>query len=242
MIRLNKFIADLGIASRRKADALIEQGKVVLNGKKARLGDKINPEEDRLVVEGNTIDLQKTEELEYWLFNKPVNVISSVADNEGRKTVREFFEGKTEARLYPVGRLDYESEGLMLMTNNGDLAYRITHPKYKVDKLYHVWVTGIYRNDKLEKLEKGVWLREGRTKVDSVKLLEKDGRNFLLEISIHEGKKREIRRICAKVGWEVTRLQRIKIANLELGELTIGNVRRVKEDELSELKNLLSLD
>jgi len=242
MIRLNKFIADLGIASRRKADALIEQGKVVLNGQKAKLGDKINPEEDRLVVEGVTIDSQNKEELEYWLLNKPVNVISSVADEQGRKTVRQFVKDKSNARLYPVGRLDYESEGLMLMTNDGDLAYRITHPKYKVDKVYHVWVNGIYRNDKMEKLERGVWLREGRTKVDEIKLLEKNGREFLLEIVIHEGKKREIRRICAKVGWEVNRLQRIKIANLELDKLQIGTARKVREDELAELKSILDLD
>jgi 23S rRNA pseudouridine2605 synthase len=242
MIRLNKFIADLGIASRRKADALIEAGKVVLNGQKAKLGDKINPEEDRLVVEGVTIDPQKKEELEYWLLNKPVNVISSVADDQGRKTVRQFFKDKSSARLYPVGRLDYESEGLMLMTNDGDLAYRITHPKYKVDKVYYVWVNGIYRNDKMEKLARGVWLREGITKVDEIRLLEKNGRDFLLEIVIHEGKKREIRRICAKVGWEVTRLQRIKIANLELDKLQAGTARKVREDELAELKSILDLN
>ena len=242
MIRLNKFIADLGIASRRKADELIEQGKVSLNGKKAKLGDKIDPQNDRLVVDGEQFNSDETEALEYWLLNKPVNVISAVVDSDGRKTVKQFFNEKTEARLYPVGRLDYESEGLMLMTNDGDLAYRVTHPKYRVDKVYHVWVNGIYRNDKIEKLEKGVWLREGKTKADSVKLLEKDGRELKLEIVIHEGKKREIRRICSKVGWEVTRLQRIKIANLELGKLRIGTVRKLKDDELAELKSILELN
>lgn len=242
MIRLNKFIADLGIASRRKADALIECGKVSLNGKKAKLGDKIDPSKDRLVVNGDVIDLQSTEELEYWLLNKPVNVISAVADADGRKTVKQFFNEKSEARLYPVGRLDYESEGLMLMTNDGDLAYRVTHPKYQVDKVYHVWANGVYRNDKIDRLEKGVWLREGKTRADSVKLLEKNGRDLKLEIVIHEGKKREIRRICSKVGWEVTRLQRIKIANLELGKLRIGTVRKLKDEELAELKVVLELD
>jgi len=246
-IRLNKFIADLGLASRRAADVLIEGGKVKLNGKKAVLGSQINPEHDHLVVNGETIDLElakatvQGENYEYWLINKPVGVISSVSDPEGRKTVMRYVQGKTQARLYPVGRLDQDSEGLLLMTNDGELAFRLTHPKYGVEKEYVVQATGIFSQDKIERLQRGVRLADARAKADSVELLDKNGRDMELKFIMHEGRKREVRRICARVGWEVSHLMRVRIASLTLGKLKAGTARKLTEEEISDLKKMVKL-
>jgi len=246
-IRLNKLLAKLGLSSRRGADALIEAGQVKLNGKKAKLGDKVNPQADRLVVEGRVIDLASEaatlagENFEYWLLNKPVNVISSVSDPDGRKTVLRYLRGKTQVRLYPVGRLDYESEGLLVMTNDGDLAYRLTHPKYEIEKEYLVLATGIFSQNKIERLEHGVRLAEGRARADKVELLDKNGRELDLRFIMHEGRKREVRRICARVGWEVRSLIRVRLANLELGNLKPGTARKLTAAEVTELKKAVKL-
>ena len=246
-IRLNKLLADLGFASRRGADALIEKGLIKVNKRKAKLGMKIDPKKDSLVVKRELVDFSKFkdelahENYEYWVLNKPARIISAVSDPDGRKTVMRFFGDKTKARLYPVGRLDFESEGLLLMTNDGDLAYRLTHPKFGVEKEYRVWATGIFSQDKVSRLEYGVRLREGRSSADKVELLEKNGRELELKFIMHEGKKREVRRIASRVGWEVKRLQRVRIANLELGPLSEGNVRKLSDEEILELKAAVDL-
>jgi len=241
-IRLNKFLADLGIASRRKADVLIEEGKVLLNHKKAKLGDKIDPTEDELMVGGRKFSRENKEELEYWLLNKPFNVISSVSDEANRKTVFDYVKSKTTARIYPIGRLDYQSEGLLLMTNDGELAHRLTHPKYQIEKTYKVWVNGIFSEEKMERLMRGVRLSEGKISFDKIELLEKEGRDFVLKIAIHQGVKREIRRVCAKVGWEVSKLVRMSMGNLVMTNLTVGNVRKLEEQEVKDLQKLVGLD
>lgn len=246
-IRLNKLLAELGISSRRGADLLIEEGRVELNGKKAQLGVKVNPSTDRLVFNGKVIDLVAAkatlsgENFEYWLLNKPIRVISSVDDPAGRKTVMRFLRGKSQVRLYPVGRLDYESAGLLLMTNDGELTHRLTHPKYNIEKEYLVEATGIFSQDKIEHLEHGVRLAEGRARADKVELLTKNGRDLELKIIMHEGRKREVRRICAKVGWEVTRLTRVRLADLDLGKLQPGTVRKLTEEEILNLKKAVHL-
>jgi len=240
-IRLNKFLANLGLVSRRKADALIDEGKVLLNSSKARLGDKIDPSKDKLSVDGRAVELTSETEFEYWLLNKPSQVISSVSDEAGRKTVMDYFKNKTKARLYPVGRLDYDSEGLLLMTNDGELAQHLTHPKFEVPKVYKVWVDGIYMPSKIERLLRGVRLAEGRIAFDQVELLEKEGREFTLRITIHQGVKREIRRACAKVGWTVTKLLRTEIANLKLLNLIPGNVRKLTVEEVQALRQSVGL-
>lgn len=241
-IRLNKFLADLGIASRRKADVLIEEGKVLLNHKKAKLGDKIDPTEDELMVGGKRFSRENKEELEYWLLNKPFNVISSVSDEANRKTVFDYVKSKTTARIYPVGRLDYQSEGLLLMTNDGELAHRLTHPKYQIEKTYKVWVNGIFSEGKMERLMRGVRLSEGKISFDKIEMLEKEGRDIVLKITIHQGVKREIRRACAKVGWEVTKLLRVQLGNLVMTNLTVGNVRKLEEQEVKGLQKLVGLN
>lgn len=240
-IRLNKFLANLGLVSRRKADALIEAGKVLINSSKAKLGDKIDPSKDKLSVEGRTIALETATNLEYWLLNKPSRVISSVSDEADRKTVMDYFKNKTTARLYPVGRLDYDSEGLLLMTNDGELAQRLTHPSYEVPKVYKVWVDGIYMPSKIDRLLRGVKLAEGKIAFDQVELLEKEGREFTLKITIHQGVKREIRRACAKVGWTVTKLLRVQMASLTLHDLIPGNVRKLSTEEVQALRQAVGL-
>jgi 23S rRNA pseudouridine2605 synthase len=241
-IRLNKFLADLGLASRRKADVLIETGKVLLNHKKAKLGDKVDPTKDEVMMSGKKLNQDNREKFEYWLLNKPFNVISSVSDEANRKTVFDYVKTKTKARVYPVGRLDYQSEGLLLMTNDGELAHRLTHPKYQVEKVYKVWVNGIFSEGKMERLLRGVRLSEGKISFDHIEVLEKEGRDFVLKIAIHQGVKREIRRVCAKVGWEVTKLLRIQLGNLVMTNLTVGNVRKLEEQEVKDLQKLVGLD
>ncbi len=241
-IRLNKFLADLGLASRRKADVLIEEGKVLLNHKKAKLGDKVDPTQDEVMLNGKRLDQGNKENFEYWLLNKPFNVISSVSDEANRKTVFDYVKSKTKARVYPVGRLDYQSEGLLLMTNDGELAHRLTHPKYQVEKVYKVWANGIFSEGKMERLLRGVRLSEGKISFDKMELIEKEGRDFVLKIAIHQGVKREIRRVCAKVGWEVTKLLRVQLGNLVMTNLTVGNVRKLEEQEVKDLQKLVGLD
>lgn len=241
-IRLNKFLADLGLASRRKADALIEEGKVLINHKRAKLGDKVNPDRDEVMVAGKKFSRDSKEKLEYWLLNKPFNVISSVSDEANRKTVFDYVKSKTKARVYPVGRLDYQSEGLLLMTNDGELAHRLTHPKYQVKKVYKVWVNGIFSEDKMERLMRGVRLAEGKIAFDKIELIEKEGRDFVLKITIHQGVKREIRRVCAKVGWEVIKLLRVELGNLAMTNLMVGNVRKLEEQEIKDLQRLVGLN
>jgi pseudouridine synthase len=240
-IRLNKFLADLGLTSRRGADQLIDEGKVLVNFKKAKLGDKIDPAIDQITFAGKKITSVAREDFEYWLLNKPANVISSVSDEVGRKTVFDYVKSKTQARVYPVGRLDLESEGLLLLTNDGELAHRLTHPKYEVKKVYRVWVNGIFTQSKVDRLLRGVRLAEGRIAFDDIKILEKDGRDMVLQVTIHQGVKREIRRVCAKVGWEVTKLLRIELGNLRMVNLTVGNVRKLSQEEVQDLKKLVGL-
>jgi 23S rRNA pseudouridine2605 synthase len=241
-IRLNKFLADLGLASRRKADALIEEGKVMLNHQKAKLGDKVDPSKDEVVFEGKKINSNDREKPEYWVLHKPKFVLSAVSDEEKRRTAVDYFKNKTSARIFPVGRLDYESEGLLILTNDGELTQRLTHPKYEVPKIYKVYVEGIFSPSKIERLLSGIRLREGYTSFDEVEVLEREGRDFVLKVVIHQGHKHEIRRLCAKVGWEVTRLLRTSIADVVNLDLAAGNVRRLTDQEVAALKKLVKLD
>lgn len=245
--RINKVLADLGLASRREADVLIQAGQVKVNGRLAKLGEKIDLSRDQLKVKGKTINealiqtVTSGEKFEYWLLNKPPAVVSTVSDELNRKTVMFFLKNKSQARLYPVGRLDYNSEGLLLMSNDGNLAYRLTHPKYQVEKEYLVEVKGIFSQDKINRLERGVLLAGKRARAEHIELVEKKGRDLLLKFILHEGRKHEVRRLAAKVGWEVTRLTRTRLANLELGNLQVGTVRKLSDDEILSLKKTVQL-
>ena len=233
MERLQKFLADAGIASRRKSEELIQQGKVKVNGEIVKeLGFKVDPEKDKIEFEGKI--LNKEEERIVLMLNKPKDVISSVKDPQGRKTVIDMIPGKFP-RLYPVGRLDYESEGMMLLTNDGELANKITHPKNEVKKVYSVWVFGYPSKETMSKFSKGVELEDGTTAPAEIKLIKKGKTTSQMEVTIKEGKKRQIRRMFEVLGHPVSRLVRTQIGELKLGTLEEGKFKKLKEAEIKRI-------
>ncbi|SFI98871.1 MULTISPECIES: 23S rRNA pseudouridine(2605) synthase RluB [unclassified Bacillus (in: firmicutes)] len=238
MERLQKVIAQAGIASRRKAEELIQQGKVKVNGKVVtELGTKVSAQDK---VEVNNIPLEK-ETPAYFLLYKPTGVISSVTDDKGRKVVTDFF-AEIPQRLFPIGRLDYDTSGLILMTNDGEFANILMHPKYKVDKTYVAKVKGQLTGEKIRMLEKGVMLEEGKTAPARVKILSWDKRKeiAIVQLTIHEGRNRQVRRMFEAVGCKVMKLKRERYAFLELGNLRPGDARELSPHEVKQLRALAS--
>ncbi|MDO4198142.1 MAG: pseudouridine synthase [Erysipelotrichaceae bacterium] len=237
MERLQKIIANAGVCSRRKAEELILEGKVTVNGMVVdELGFKAS-EDDHIVVDG--IELYKEEKVVYML-NKPKNVISSASDDRGRRTVVDIVD--SEYRIYPMGRLDYDSSGLILLSNDGELMQQLIHPKYEVEKTYEVTIDGIIQEKDIEKLRKGVHIEDyvsAPAKVELKNINHNKYTSFLL-VTIHEGRNREIRKMFQTVGFKVIKLHRIKEANLELGNLKSGEYRRLKPYELKQLRNYLN--
>lgn len=217
-IKLHAHLAHLGISSRRKAEQLIADGKVTVNGIRAHIGQRIDPAKDQISIEGEDLNPQN-EELVYFLIDKPVGVVSTTSDERGRKTVMSLIPPQKQ-RLYPVGRLDIDSEGLMLLTNDGDLTNRLTHPSFKVEKTYHVLVQGAPSNKALNHLQRGVKLKDGYTKPAEVSILKHETGNTWLEITIHEGRNRQVRRMTDRVGYPTLRLKRVKMGpfNIEMLE------------------------
>jgi len=231
--RLQKILSQAGIASRRMAEEMILQGRVTVNGKIATLGMKAHPEKDHIKVDGKLI--KGFEPKVYIIFNKPVKCITSLYDPQGRPTVKDFLKG-VKVRVFPVGRLDYDSEGLLLLTNDGELANAILHPKNEIPKTYLVKVKGVLKDEEIEKLERGVRLKDGISAPVIVKKIKKTDANSWLEITMHEGRKRQLRRMLERVGHLVLKLKRIKIGNIELGDLPTGAYRYLKVDEIKKLK------
>jgi 23S rRNA pseudouridine2605 synthase len=237
--RLQVAIAHAGIASRRKAEELIEAGNVQLNGKTVKSqGIQVDPEIDVIVVNGKKIT--KEEELVYFIMNKKRGVVSTSSDPDGKKTVIDLFakywkktngEAK-EPRLYPVGRLDEDSEGLILLTNDGELANRLTHPKFEIKKTYEVMIKGSPSNTALTRLKKGIKLKEGFAYIDDVRLLKHDQGNTWLTITIHQGMHHQIRRVLSMVGLEVSRLIRVKMGPLSLGDLKEGSIKAIEKPKI----------
>jgi len=233
MERLQKYLADAGVASRRKSEELILQGKIKVNGEVVKeLGTKIDPESDKVEYKGSL--LNKKEERLVLMLNKPKEIISSVTDPQGRKTVLDLIPEKFP-RLYPVGRLDYESEGMILLTNDGELANKITHPKNEIKKVYSVWVYGYPNKEVMSKFSKGVELEDGLTAPAKIKLIKKGKTTTQMEVEIKEGKKRQIRRMFDALGHPVSRLVRIQIGELKLGTLEEGKFKKLKEQEIKRL-------
>ncbi len=240
-MRLQKYLAHAGVASRRASEELIKNGKVTVNNiVVTTLGTQIDPEKDRVIVDGRPIIFR--EQKAYLLLNKPRGYISSVKDPQGRPTVMHLLSGIKE-RVYPVGRLDFDTEGLLLMTNDGQVAHRITHPRYKVTKKYRVKTRGIPSLEKIKKLESGISLPEGKTSAARVNVVKKDdaSRWAVLEIEIHEGKKRQVRRMFEAIGYPVTRLKRIQLSFLTLEGVPAGKYRHLSEKEIIRLKKELGL-
>ncbi|MBV7507183.1 rRNA pseudouridine synthase [Bacillus sp. sid0103] len=234
MERLQKVIARAGIASRRKSEELIKEGRVKVNGKVVtELGLKVSPS-DR--VEVNEIQIEKEEPV-YFLLYKPRGVISSVNDEKGRKVVTDFFPHLKE-RIYPVGRLDYDTSGLLVLTNDGEFANLLMHPKNEIDKVYVAKIKGIPLKENLRKLERGIRLEDGKTAPARVKLLSADNKKqtAIVEITIHEGRNRQVRRMFEAIGHEVVKLKRERYGFLTLSGLRTGDARELTPHEVKQLR------
>ena len=234
-MRLNKYIAHAGIASRRKADELTINGNVKINGLTMREpGYNVKPGD---VVEVNGQRISGQEKMEYVLLNKPKGYITSMQDEKGRPVVTELV-ADVDARLFPVGRLDYNTSGMLILTNDGDLTYRLTHPRHQVTKTYRALVSGVLSKEKLFRLRKGVDIGGCVTSPAQVKIIRQAERSAVVDITIHEGKNRQVRKMFAAVGNPVQELQRTAIGDLRLGRLKEGHYRKLTRNEIEYLKNL----
>lgn len=232
LLRLQRVLAAAGLGSRRDCETLITDGRVEVDGKPCtELGTRVDPETQEIRVDGERIRSQKPQ---YFMLNKPAGVLSTNEDPDGRTRVIDLI--KTDLRVYNVGRLDQSSEGLIVVTNDGDLAYRLTHPKFGVEKRYLVQCVGCPTLEQLQQLERGVYLAEGKAKVERVSIKKKQRTGAILEMVLTEGRNREIRRVLAAIGHKVTRLKRVAIGPLQLGELAAGAHRRLTAEEIKALK------
>jgi len=236
--RLQKVIAEMGLASRRKAEDLIREGRVTLNGRVAEIGMKADPLKDHVKVDGKL--LFRTEKKVYYIFNKPRGVVTSLGDPEGRPTVQDFVRG-IKQRVFPVGRLDYDSEGMLFLTNDGEFAHAVLHPSKKIPKTYLVKIKGGLEDENIEKLRNGIRLERTVTAPAKVKRLRKTESNSWIEIVLYEGKKRQIRRMLDRVGHSVIRLMRIKINGIEMGPLKPGACRQIASEEMEILRRELNI-
>ncbi|SMB98364.1 ribosomal large subunit pseudouridine synthase B [Thermanaeromonas toyohensis ToBE] len=238
-MRLQKYLAQAGVASRRRAEELIRAGRVKVNGETViAMGFKVEPGRDVVEVDGKKVELRPQKV--YYLLYKPAGYVSTARDPQGRPKVIDLLHGVKE-RVYPVGRLDYATEGLLLLTNDGDLTLRLTHPRYGVPKTYEALVEGIPDVQDLCRLTKGVKLEDGWTSPAEVKLLWARRGKALLELTLREGRKREVRRMCAAVGHPVIKLKRTKIAFLTLEGLKPGEYRELTKEEVEHLYRLTGL-
>ena len=232
-IRVQKYLAEAGIASRRKCEEYIKEGRVKVNNEIAILGTKVNPEVDIVLFDNKKID--KKEELVYILLNKPIGYVTTAKDQFSRDSVLDLV--KVKQRIVPVGRLDMYTSGALLLSNDGDFVYKITHPKHEINKTYTVTVKGIVTNEEVEKLKNGVEIEDYVTKPAIVRILKTDAEKDFsrLEITIHEGKNRQVRKMCEAVGRKVQALHRSKIGNIDVKDLKLGMWRYLKQNEINEL-------
>jgi 23S rRNA pseudouridine2605 synthase len=236
MERLQKVIAHAGFASRRKAEELMAEGRVKVNGKTVKeLGVKVSPS-DRIEVDGIPVE---REEPVYFLLYKPRGVISAVSDDKGRKVVTDFFEG-IKQRIYPVGRLDYDTSGILILTNDGEFANLLMHPSNEIEKVYVAKIKGIPSKESMRSLQRGVVLEDGKTAPAKTKLLSMDKKKqtAIVEISIHEGRNRQVRRMFEAIGHPVLKLKREKYGYLNLQGLSAGDARELTAHEVKQLRAL----
>ena len=231
--RIQKIIAKCGIASRRKAEEMILEGLVRVNGVPATLGMKADLERDHIKVKGKLIGAVQTRV--YLVFSKPVQCLTATHDEEGRPTVMDFLK-RIKLQVFPVGRLDFNSEGLLILTNDGELANAVLHPKNKIPKTYRVKVDGFPDNQDIVKLERGIMLDDGITAPAKVRLVKKLKANSWMDITIYEGRKRQVRRMFERIGHSVSKLVRTRINGLSLGDLKPGEYRYLTPDEIAKLR------
>lgn len=232
--RLQKLIASCGICSRRKAEELIVQGRVRLNGNKAQLGDVADMSEDVIEVDGAR--LKRPQQQVYLMLHKPRGFVTTLHDEKGRRTILDLLR-EVPTRVYPVGRLDFNSEGLLLLTNDGEAANCLMHPKQEVEKVYLTWVTD-FRLDALSVLKQPMVLDGYTIRPAQVRLVQQKENTALLSLTIHEGRNRQIRKMCEQAGLRVTRLVRVREGAFSLGSLPCGSWRYLTEDEIAAIREL----
>lgn len=231
--RIQKILSARGVASRRQAEEMISAGRVTCNGTVCNLGDRADPELDAIFVDGKPIP--SPQDLVYIMLNKPRGYVTTLSDEKGRKNVAQLVES-CGVRVYPVGRLDMDSDGLLLLTNDGDLANALMHPKNEVNKTYRVCVDG-YSETALSRLKKPIELDGYRIRQPEVSVVETNGEKAVINVTIHEGRNRQVRRMCDAAGMAVVRLTRVSEGALKLGDLPIGKWRYLTKEEVNSLKN-----
>lgn len=231
--RVQKILAKAGIASRREAEKLILEGRVTVNGNVIQLGAKADPEKDHIKVDGKRIP--RPEPKITLVLNKPRGYLSTVRDPKGRPTVMDLI-GKIRWRLYPLGRLDFDAEGLLLLTNDGEITYRLTHPRFLIPRTYWVKVQGIPEEKKLGLLKKGIRLEDGLAKASSVQILSTREKNSWIRITVNEGRNHLVKRLFAAIGHPVLKLKRIEFGPIQLGNLPVGKFRFLTHEELDHLR------
>lgn len=230
--RLQKILSARGVASRRKAEEMILSGQITVNGAVALLGATADPEQDEIKIQGRLLPGQQ--KLVYLMLHKPRGYVTTLSDEQGRPNVSHLVEGCGQ-RVWPIGRLDMDSEGLLLFTNDGDFSQRVAHPKKEVDKCYHVWVNG-YTPEKVKLLSRRVALDGYVIAQPKVKCLHAQGERARLSVTIHEGRNRQVRRMCAMAGLGVHKLRRVAEGSVRLGDLPLGQWRYLTEQEILSLK------
>lgn len=234
LVRLQKMLADCGVASRRKSEDLIRDGKVKVNGKIAQIGDKVDPYNDKVYVSGRRVTGSARPKYRYIMLNKPRGYLTTMSDDRGRKTVIDLIPDVKE-RVYPVGRLDKDSEGLLLLTNDGEFANTITHPRKHINKVYRVTVRPDINDKQAAALSDGVVIDNKKTLPAQVRIVSRYTDKSVLEIVIREGRNRQIRKMCEAVGLTVIRLKRTQEGTVKLGRLKLGDYRDLTEDEVKKL-------
>lgn len=238
-IRLQKYMAECGVDSRRHSEEIIAQGRVRVNGKKVTTqGIQIDPNLDEVRVDGKLI--KQPDEMKYYIFHKPEGYLSTVSDPQGRATIYDLIP-ELQGKAVPVGRLDKDTQGLLLLTNDGEFAYRMTHPKFNVKKTYRAKVEGQVTDEEIKKLEKGLHLEDGMTAPAKAKVIKRFSHATLIELTLREGKKRQVRRMCDAIEHPVLVLTRTQVEKLSLRDLPTGQMRELTEEEVMTLKYRLQL-
>lgn len=238
-VRIQKVIADSGYCSRRKAEELIKKKKVKVNGHPAQIGQQINPREDLITIDGEKIYIERKKEFTYMIMNKPRGYLTSMTDDRGRRCVTDLLP-ESDKRLYPVGRLDLNTEGLLMFTDDGRFANEMMHPSHEVSKTYRVTVRPDITDEQAVKLTEGVYIDGRKTAPAEIRVKSKEKNRVVMEIVIREGRNRQIRKMCEAVGLEVARLKRTAIGPIKLGMLKPGTTRELSNEELKAIRTAIA--
>jgi pseudouridine synthase len=233
--RLQKILSETGVASRRQAEELIREGRITVNGRLARIGDKVDPARDHIKVDGKLVSSPAAKV--YLMLHKPKHVVTTAEDPEGRAMVMDLVKSKLP-RLFPVGRLDYDTEGILLLTNDGEMAHRLSHPSFQVPRTYWVKVKGKPAPEEVRKLSRGITLEDGPTAPCRIVPRREARENAWLEMTLREGRNRQVKRMWERMGHPVLKLRRVSFAGLSLGSLKAGEYRHLRPSEVEKLKKL----